>query len=132
MASEHISTTPASGPVVNQPSNIMAEKTESPASTPPTTHNEGVVHRTYRHTTVEGQPGYSEHGALVDHKVPQEDIVQSEPDLLWSRVRHYMREPFSEFFGTFILILFGDGVVAQVVLSKGLKGDYQSISWGWG
>ncbi|TQS32675.1 hypothetical protein Golomagni_07005 [Golovinomyces magnicellulatus] len=31
-----------------------------------------------------------------------------------------------------VLILFGDGVVAQVVLSKGVKGDYQSISWGWG
>jgi len=43
-----------------------------------------------------------------------------------------MREPFSEFFGVFILILFGDGVVAQVVLSSGKKGDYQSISWGWG
>ncbi len=26
----------------------------------------------------------------------------------------------------------GDGVVAQVVLSDGKKGDYQSISWGWG
>jgi hypothetical protein len=54
------------------------------------------------------------------------------PRLLWSRVRHYCREPFSEFFGTMILILFGDGVVAQVVLSNGQKGDYQSISWGWG
>jgi len=43
-----------------------------------------------------------------------------------------MREPFAEFFGTFILIMFGDGVVAQVVLSGGKKGDYQSISWGWG
>ena len=28
--------------------------------------------------------------------------------------------------------MFGDGVVAQVVLSGGTKGDYQSISWGWG
>jgi aquaglyceroporin related protein len=33
--------------------------------------------------------------------------------------------------GTFILIMFGDGVVAQVVLSKDQAGDYQSISWGW-
>jgi aquaglyceroporin related protein len=44
----------------------------------------------------------------------------------------FMREPFSEFFGVFIMILFGDGVVAQVVLSGGTKGNYQSISWGWG
>lgn len=28
--------------------------------------------------------------------------------------------------------MFGDGVVAQVVLSGGEKGSYQSISWGWG
>jgi aquaglyceroporin related protein len=52
--------------------------------------------------------------------------------LLWSRVREYGRDAFSEFFGTLILILFGDGVVAQVLLSRGQKGDYQSISWGWG
>lgn len=31
----------------------------------------------------------------------------------------------------FILIMFGDGVVAQVVLSGGDKGDFQSINWGW-
>ncbi|KAK9234839.1 aquaporin-3 [Lipomyces kononenkoae] len=52
--------------------------------------------------------------------------------LVWSRIRLTLREPFAEFFGTFIIIMFGDGVVAQVVLSGGQKGDYQSISWGWG
>jgi aquaglyceroporin related protein, other eukaryote len=83
-------------------------------------------------TTVPKEPAYAEHGALIDHKVSQEDVVQAEPDLPWSRVRRYLREPFSEFFGTFILVMFGDGVVAQVVLSNGKKGDYQSISWGWG
>jgi aquaglyceroporin related protein len=54
------------------------------------------------------------------------------PETGWSKVRTYCRDAFSEFLGTMILILFGDGVVAQVVLSKGQKGDYQSISWGWG
>lgn len=52
--------------------------------------------------------------------------------LLWSRARAHCRDAFSEFFGTMILILFGDGVVAQVVLSHNEKGNYQSISWGWG
>lgn len=37
-------------------------------------------------------------------------------DLLWSRIRLAMREPFAEFFGTFIMVLFGDGSVAQVSL----------------
>jgi aquaglyceroporin related protein len=31
-----------------------------------------------------------------------------------------------------ILILFGDGSVAQVTLSNNEFGDYQSISWCWG
>lgn len=39
---------------------------------------------------------------------------------------------FSELFGTFIMILFGDGVVAQVTLSRETKGDFQSINWAWG
>ncbi|KAF3405389.1 Aquaporin-3 [Talaromyces pinophilus] len=52
--------------------------------------------------------------------------------LLWSRIRSTMRDPFAEFMGTFIILMFGDGVVAQVVLSNGQKGNYQSISWGWG
>lgn len=85
-----------------------------------------------RRTSVVGQPAHQEHGPLVDHKIPQEDAVQAQPDLAWSRIRYTLREPLSEFFGVFILILFGDGVVAQVVLSSGEKGDYQSISWGWG
>lgn len=52
--------------------------------------------------------------------------------LFWPKMREYGQDFFSEFFGTMIMILFGDGVVAQVVLSENTKGDYQSISWGWG
>ncbi|KAI1907526.1 glycerol channel [Ophidiomyces ophidiicola] len=64
---------------------------------------------------------------------PVEQVTQTKnDDVLWCRIRHTLREPFAEFFGVFVLILFGNGSVAQVVLSKGEKGDYQSISWGWG
>lgn len=66
--------------------------------------------------TTPPQAAHAEHGPTIDHQIPQEDVVQSHPDLWWSRVRHTLREPFSEFFGVFILILFGDGVVAQVVV----------------
>jgi aquaglyceroporin related protein, other eukaryote len=85
-----------------------------------------------RRTSTSGQPAYTEKGPLINHDIPQADVVQQEPDLNWSRIRRYFREPFSEFFGVFILILFGDGSVAQVVLSGGKNGDYQSITWGWG
>lgn len=46
-----------------------------------------------------------------------------------------VREFLSELIGTFVLIAFGDGVVAQVVLSDGLgdpKGSFFTINWGWG
>ena len=57
--------------------------------------------------------------------------------LWWSRVRIALREPFAEFWGVVIMILFGDGSVAQVLLSTGQTtapgangfGGYQSISW---
>lgn len=51
---------------------------------------------------------------------------------LWPRIRHKIREPLAEFLGTMLIILFGDGVVAQVVLSSNKNGAYQSISWCWG
>jgi aquaglyceroporin related protein len=69
--------------------------------------------------------------SAIHHINPEVESPYTRP-LLWSKVREYCRDAFSEFFGTMILILFGDGVVAQVLLSHGEKGDYQSISWGWG
>jgi len=42
------------------------------------------------------------------------------------------REAAAEFLGTFVLIVFGTGVVAQVVLSGSSHGTYLSISLGWG
>jgi len=42
------------------------------------------------------------------------------------------RELLAEFFGTFILIVFGVGVVAQVVLSKNAAGGTLSINIAWG
>src|ERR671911_2259989 len=42
------------------------------------------------------------------------------------------REAAAEFFGTFILIAFGVGVVAQTVLSRGANGSFLAINIGWG
>ena len=42
------------------------------------------------------------------------------------------RELYAEFLGTLVLIAFGAGVVAQVVLSNKQNGEYLSISLAWG
>lgn len=72
---------------------------------------------------------------------------QSHNHLTWSSLRYVLREPFAEFFGVFIMVCFGDGSVAQVLLSNAANnsiispasaaggmgyGSYQSINWGWG
>ena len=43
-----------------------------------------------------------------------------------------LREAAAEFLGTFILIVFGVGVVAQTVLSRNANGSYLAINLGWG
>lgn len=76
---------------------------------------------------------YSEHGALIDRsQTKEENLNPAHPSLALPRIRRALREPLAEFMGVFILIMFGDGVVAQVLLSDDSDGDYQSISWGWG
>ncbi len=46
--------------------------------------------------------------------------------------RTLLGECVAEFAGTAILILFGVGVVAQVVTSEGSLGNHDSIAWAWG
>ena len=46
--------------------------------------------------------------------------------------RGVFRELLAEFFGTFVLIVFGVGVVAQVVLSRSTAGTFLSINIAWG
>jgi MIP family channel proteins len=46
--------------------------------------------------------------------------------------RTLVREALAEFLGTFVLIVFGVGVVAQVVLSRQTAGSYLSINLAWG
>jgi aquaglyceroporin related protein, other eukaryote len=77
---------------------------------------------------------YRERGPLINRSETIDEQYAKKAynaGLMWPRIRHLCRAPFSEFMGTFILIMFGDGVVAQVTLSNKDGGDYQSISWGW-
>ncbi|KAL6867121.1 aquaporin-like protein [Trichoderma novae-zelandiae] len=74
----------------------------------------------------------SQDGIIIkDPQVIVEVAVFEERTTTWFKFRKLMREPFSEFFGVMILVLFGDGSIAQVVLGQGAKGDWQNINWGW-
>jgi MIP family channel proteins len=77
---------------------------------------------------------------VVEHERPgagralieREDVRHGRPLYNAPMPKGLMRELLAEFFGTFILIVFGVGVVAQVVLSKHTAGDTLSINIAWG
>ena len=77
-------------------------------------------------------------GLHPDAPIDDEHEDLEHHELLWSRIKLALREPFAEFFGVFIMVAFGDGSVAQVLLSTGNTtapggngyGNYHSISWG--
>ena len=86
---------------------------------------------------------YEEHGVLIDGSQGKEQAkldYEHHKHLWWYRVRYVCRDPFAEFCGTMIMLIFGSASVAQVSLSANPnlppasqdKGAYQSISWGWG
>lgn len=127
---------------------------ESSSSSPASTDAATFVHNEYPEHAEHGPPidnalqhnrtasWYQEHGPPIDnalHHDEYEEDYKHHNKLLWSRIRHQIRDPMAEFMGCFILIIFGDGSVAQVVLSGNpnlpkadqSKGDYQSISWGY-
>ncbi|RIA98684.1 aquaporin-like protein [Glomus cerebriforme] len=60
-----------------------------------------------------------------------EDVIVIQ-DSGWQFVKFKFREPFAEFLGTFILVAFGVGSIAQTVLSKGLNGNWITIALGFG
>ena len=90
---------------------MSGEKNHPSLQSPTVSHNEDSKHLKIHGegSSSASEDPYEEHGAGIDHKVPQELNIQASPDLWWSRTRHRLREPLSEFFGVFILILFGDG-----------------------
>ncbi|SCU77375.1 LANO_0A00210g1_1 [Lachancea nothofagi CBS 11611] len=50
----------------------------------------------------------------------------------WAKIRYRMREPFAEFLGTLILVIFGVGGNLQATVTKGSGGSYESLSFAWG
>ncbi|KAI1134073.1 aquaporin-like protein [Hypoxylon sp. FL0543] len=54
------------------------------------------------------------------------------PELcMWSRIRLLLREPLLEFWGSFMMVLIGNSVVAQTYLSNREYGSWINICFGW-
>lgn len=72
-----------------------------------------------------------------EDEVVDENAEEYEFPNKWAAIRYKLREPFAEFLGCFMLMTFGNGINCQVTVSKlynpdQAKGDYLSISFGWG
>lgn len=59
-------------------------------------------------------------------------IIDPQKRLALPKKPNLLQDAIGEFFGTFVMILLGEGISAQVLLSHNTKGDWQSIIWGWG
>src|SRR2546429_7906067 len=73
------------------------------------------------------------HWSSGAHRTDQRPTTDDQPrSLQYAMRKDITRELLAEFLGTFTLIVFGVGVVAQVVLSKQTAGTYLSINIAWG
>src|SRR5438105_7411302 len=73
------------------------------------------------------------HWSSGAHRSDQRPTSDDQPrSLQYAMRKDISREALAEFFGTFTLIVFGVGVVAQVVLSRQTAGSYLSINIAWG
>lgn len=137
----------SSAPTAHNKNSHDLERFKSPTTLPDVEHNEHVAQEDGLETTPSGNLTKTSSGlagtrsAMGLHPtapIAEEHDMAEYQDLWWNKIRLAFREPFAEFFGTFILVLFGDGSVAQVLLSAGETsapggsgyGAYQSISWG--
>ncbi len=70
-------------------------------------------------------------GAPLNLKMSRKDAIAAKTcSILYTMTQRLSSELIAEFFGTFVLILFGNGVVAMEVLFN--KGGYTNITLAWG
>ncbi|KAG9295699.1 hypothetical protein G9A89_001716 [Geosiphon pyriformis] len=88
-------------------------------------------------TIISGTSGYGSiegpgEGAGKAAAGPQSTEIHQHDLHGWRGLKYRFREPFAEFLGTFTLVSFGLGGVAQFVLSRGSNGDWLTVALSFG
>ncbi|KAL0571314.1 hypothetical protein V5O48_010649 [Marasmius crinis-equi] len=108
-----------------------------------------IQHIEYSHSHSRSQsfpsptsPTFPTFKAAMRSSAPHSDgdflVLEDPPAHQWWRYRQALRPYAAEFAGTMMLVIFGDGVICQAVLSSDSrttsspKGDWTSICLGWG
>ncbi len=95
----------------------------APTTALPTPKNSSLP--VHKQTSVE----HFEHHPELETPPPADIFLPANP---LARLRHKYKDYIGEFIGTMILLIFGNGVNCQAVLSDWQQGQYLSISFGWG
>jgi MIP family channel proteins len=90
----------------------------------------GILHHGKNAPTNYGATGDGSDGG-GSNTTDTSNVIEIPPNG-WKNIKYKFREPFAEFIGTFTLVAFGIGSIAQTVLSKGDNGNWLSISFGFG
>lgn len=117
---------------------IYGYTSNTPLTQAPTENSAHSTELSPNRTSSSAQKTRSALGLHPQTPIDEEHDHGPRSDLLWSKIRTVLREPFAEFWGVAIMVMFGDGSVAQVLLSTGQTtapggngfGNYQSINWG--
>jgi aquaglyceroporin related protein len=118
---------------------LTSNTSATPLNQAPTEHSAHSADVVHHRTSAGAQKTRSALGLHPQAPIDEEHDQGPRAELLWSRIRTVLREPFAEFWGVAIMVMFGDGSVAQVLLSTGQTtapggmgfGSYQSINWGY-
>jgi aquaglyceroporin related protein len=123
----------------NRLNGYTSNTSATPLTQARTEHSAHSTELSPHRTSSSAQKTRSSLGLHPHAPIDEEHDQGPQSELLWPRIRTVLREPFAEFWGVAIMVMFGDGSVAQVLLSTGQTtapggmgfGAYQSINWGW-
>ncbi|SCU93990.1 LAMI_0E16292g1_1 [Lachancea mirantina] len=107
------------------PPSVADRQNDAPKTQPPATQDAELLLKEQLRQDADNA------GVLCD-ELDSDDAEPTTFPNFWAKIRYYFREPFAEFLGTLILVIFGVGGNLQATVTKGAGGSYESLSFAWG